>query len=226
MAGEDFGGPNRTAIEDQIREIVWELAFQGIIVPGFDSSSQAGLPWFKLTDWGERSLERGEYLPYDATLFMERLRNEVPAVDPLIVMYLTEGLRCFRFGAFIASAVMVGVATEQMILLLKDAVYNSLNSPEKKSKFEKEAREKIKRIHTAIWNRLDPVRENMPYGLSEAIGVEFTAIFEMVRRTRNGAGHPTGTNIERHEAEALLLLFPTHVKTVYAVIGWLKTAEI
>jgi hypothetical protein len=226
MAGEEFAGPNRTTIEDQVREIVWELTFQGIIVPGFDSGSQAGFPWFKVTDWGKHSLELGEYLPYDATLFIERLHNEVPLVDRLVVLYITEALKCFRFGLFIASAVMVGVAAEQMIYVLKDAVSNSLGGADKKRKFEADARDTIKRVHAATWKRLEPVREQMPDGLSEAIGVELAAIFEMVRRTRNEAGHPTGKNIERHEAEALLLLLPTHIKTVYAVIEWLKTTKL
>lgn len=226
MAGEDYAGPNKSMIEDQVREIVWELTFQGIIVPGFDSGSQASFPWFKLTDWGKHSLELGEYLPYDATLFLERLHKEVPTVDKLIVLYITEALKCFRFGVFIAAAMMVGVAAEQMILVLKEAVSSRLDSAEKKRKFDAEARETIKRVYTAIWKRLEPVREQMPDGLSEAIGVELTAIFEMVRRTRNEAGHPTGKNIERHEAEALLLLFPTHIKTVCAVVEWLKTTKL
>lgn len=226
MAGEEFAGPNRTTIEDQVREVVWELTFQGIVVPGVDSGSQAGFPWFKITDWGKHSLERGEYLPYDATLFIERLHNELPLVDKSILLYITEALKCFRFGAFIASAMMVGVAAEQMILLLKAAVSISLNSAEKKQKFEADARDTIKRIQNAIWKRLEPVREQMPDRLREAIGVELNAIFEIVRRTRNEAGHPTGRNIERHEAEALLLLFPTHLKTVYDVIEWLKKTKL
>jgi hypothetical protein len=226
LAGEDFNGPNKTTIEDQVREIVWELTFQGIIVPGFDSGSQASLPWFKVTDWGERSLKLGEYLPYDATLFMERLREEVPEVDRLIALYTSEALKCFRFGAFIASAVMVGVAAEQMILLLKEAVSNSLDSAEKKAKFERQAIETSKRVHDAIWKRLEPVREQMPGGLGGAIGIELTSIFEIVRRTRNEAGHPTGRDIQRHEVEALLLLLPTHIKTVYALIAWLKITKV
>ncbi len=31
-------------IEDEVREVVWELAFQGIIVPGIDNGQQASLP--------------------------------------------------------------------------------------------------------------------------------------------------------------------------------------
>jgi hypothetical protein len=226
MAGEDFNGPNGTTIADQVREIIWELAFQGIIVPGIDSGTQSSLPWFKITEWGKHSLERGEYLPHDATLYVERLRRELPLVDESIVLYITEALKCFRFGAFIASAVMVGVAAERMILVLKEGVSNRLDSEDKKKRFESAASDTIKRLYTATWKRLEPVREQMPDGLREAIGVELAAIFEVVRRTRNESGHPTGIKIDRHEAEALLLLFPTHIKTVYAVIDWLKTTSL
>src|SRR5271157_728894 len=68
-------------IEDEVREVVWELAFQGIIVPGIDNGQQASLPWFKITEWGKRCLEKGEYLPFDAGMFMERIRKEIPTLD-------------------------------------------------------------------------------------------------------------------------------------------------
>jgi hypothetical protein len=62
--------------------------------------------------------------------------------------------------------------------------------------------------------------------LRESVGVELAGVFELVRKTRNEAGHPTGRSIEREEAEALLLLFPAHAKTVYALIEWLATQQL
>lgn len=213
-------------IEDQVREVIWELAFQGVVVPGIDNGHQASLPWFKVTEWGKRCLEKGEYLPHDAGLFMERMRKEFPTLDTAIALYLTESLKCFRGATFVASAVMVGVAAEQMMLVLRKAVYDALSSPEKKKRFDDDAQGQIKRVYDAVWKRLDPVREQMPERLRESVGVELAGVFELVRKTRNEAGHPTGRSIEREEAEALLLLFPTYAKTVYAVIGWLANQEL
>jgi hypothetical protein len=101
-----------------------------------------------------------------------------------------------------------------------------LSSPEKKKRFDDDAQGQIKRIYDAVWKKLDPVREQMPETLRESVGVELAGVFELVRKTRNEAGHPTGRSIEREEAEALLLLFPTYSKTVYALIGWLATQQL
>jgi hypothetical protein len=213
-------------IEDEVREVVWELAFQGIIVPGIDNGQQASLPWFKITEWGKQCLEKGEYLPFDAGMFMERIRKEIPTLDVVIALYLVESLKCFRNGTFVASAVMVGVAAEQMMLVLRKAVSDALDSPEKKKRFDDDAQGQIKRIYDAVWKKLDPIREQMPEKLRESVGVELAGVFELVRKTRNEAGHPTGRIIDREEAEALLLLFPTYSKTVYAVTGWLATQQL
>jgi hypothetical protein len=213
-------------IEDEVREVVWELAFQGIIVPGIDNGQQASLPWFKITEWGKRCLENGEYLPFDAGMFIERIRKEIPTLDVIIALYLVESLKCFRNGTFVASAVMVGVAAEQMMLILRKAVHDALSSPEKKKRFDADSQGQIKRVYDAVWKKLDPVREQMPERLRESVGVELAGVFELVRKTRNEAGHPTGRSIEREEAEALLLLFPTYAKMFYAVIGWLTNQQL
>lgn len=226
LAHVDFSSKEREEVEDQLREIIWELTFQGIVVPGVDTGLQAGFPWFKITEWGQHSLGLGEYLPYDATLFIERLRKEIPNVDSFIVLYITEALKCFRFGAFTASAVMVGVSAERLMQMLKNAVSNALQTAEQKRKFDSDAQDSIKKTHRATWKKLEPLREQMPNSLGESVGLELNAIFEMTRRTRNEAGHPTGRSIERHEAEALLLLFPTHVKKSYELIAWLGRTKL
>lgn len=57
-----------------VREIVWELAYQGIIVPGA-GSRDASLPSFQVTEWGKKCLEGGEYLPFEAGQYLERLQQ-------------------------------------------------------------------------------------------------------------------------------------------------------
>jgi hypothetical protein len=91
---------------------------------------------------------------------------------------------------------MVGVAAEQMMLVMRKAVYDALASPEKKKRFDNEAQGQVKRIYDAVWKRLDPVREQMPERLRKSVGVELAGVFELVRKTRNEAGHPTGRSIE------------------------------
>ena len=87
---------------DAIREIIWSLIIQGIVVPGISGGGTYGenLPWFRVTDWGKRCLQDGEYLPYDTGQYISRLRTQIPKVYPTVILYLTEGLNCFRSGTY------------------------------------------------------------------------------------------------------------------------------
>ena len=107
------------------------------------------------------------------------------------------------------------------MLVLRKSVHAALDSNEKKQRFDDDAQGSIKRVYDSIWKKLDPVREQMPESLRDSLQVELDGIFGLIRKTRNEAGHPTGRSIEREEAEALLLLFPTHAKTVFSLTGWL-----
>ena len=51
-------------------------------------------------------------------------------------------------------------------------------------------------------------------------------IYELIRRTRNDAGHPTGKQMERYETHALLLLFPTYCRTAHDLMDWLAVNAV
>jgi hypothetical protein len=218
-------------IADPLRELVWQLIIQGIIVPGVGiggATRSAELPLFQITEWGKRCLECGEFLPYDTGQFVNRLRMKVPSVDEVVVLYMTEALQSFRGGTYLASAVIVGVASEKVLLNLRDAIESALDTPQKKQRFAADTKAKsIKRIHDTIQKRLDPVMQRISTDLNkEDISAELSGIFDLIRKTRNDAGHPTGRIVEREEAFGLLQLFPSHCQVSHDVIGWLKTQKI
>lgn len=220
-----------SSIADPLREILWQLIIQGIIVPGVGmggATGEAGLPFFQITDWGKRCLEIGEFLPYDTGEFIARLKSKVPSVDQVVLLYLTEALQCFRAGTYLGSAVMVGVASEKILIVLRDAIQSALDTQQKKTKFSADTTGKsVKRLFEEIQKRLDPVLEQICSALNkEDINAELGGVFDLIRKTRNDAGHPTGRSIEREEAFALLQLFPAYCKSSYDVIGWLKTNPI
>ncbi len=66
---------------DRIREIVWGLVIQGIVVPGA-STMQPELPFMQISEWGKRCLAEGEYLPHDAGLYVSRLKSQIGARVP------------------------------------------------------------------------------------------------------------------------------------------------
>lgn len=211
-------------IANPVREIAWQLIIQGIIVPGVGlggGSGQADLPFFQITEWGKRCLELGEFLPYDTGQFIDRLKTKIPPVDQSVIVYLTESLQCFRAGAYLGSAVMLGVACERIVLILRDAVEAAISTPQRKEKFS------VRRLFEQIQKRLDPCMAQISADLNkEDIKAELSGIFDLIRKTRNDAGHPTGRNVEREEALALLQLFPSYCKVAYDVMNWLKANTI
>lgn len=197
--------------KDQIREIIWGLVIQGIVVPGA-STQQASLPFMQITEWGKKCLEDGEYLPHDAGQYISRLNSQIQGVDKYILLYLQDSLAAFRSGAYLASAVMTGVACERTLLLLRDSVGNALSTQQSKTSFaSKTKNQQVRRVFDEIWKRLDPVHEKLAADLGkEDAKAELSGSFDLIRKTRNDAGHPTGRSISREEAHNLLLLFPQY----------------
>ena len=124
------------ADEDAIRECIWGLIIQGVVVPGVSNDAySASLPWVQVTEWGKTCLATGEYTPYDTGLFLNKLKTLIPGLDPGIEFYLKEALNSFRSGNYLATAVMTGVAAERVLVLLRDAILHAISEPTRKKKF-------------------------------------------------------------------------------------------
>ena len=121
---------------ERIRQLFWEFFVQGIVVIGRDDQN-AVWPWYTITEWGKKVLEAGEVVPHDPVGYIERVRSENPNLDPVMEFYLQESLQCFLTGTYNACAVMLGVASEKLILNLVDAVASALPTPPRQEKFKK-----------------------------------------------------------------------------------------
>lgn len=74
--------------------------------------------------------------------------------------------------------------------------------------------------------RLKSPSTPLPAEIQSVLTQQIDGIYDLIRRTRNEAGHPTGRRMERDETHALLLLFPTYCKTVHELMEWLATNKI
>jgi hypothetical protein len=223
-----LASPNLTdipaSLQNEVRGVIWDLIIQGIIVPGVPNQlGSSGLPAFVITDWGKKCLETQEYVSYDAGQYIERIRVAIPDLDATVLLYLKDALSSFRVGAYLSSAVMTGVASEKVLLLLRDGIELALPTPDRKKKFAADTKGiSISRVFQEIWKRLEPNQEALAQDMGrEDVKAELSGIFDLIRKTRNDAGHPTGRQISRDEADSLLHLFPVYCKTAYATLKWL-----
>jgi hypothetical protein len=149
------------------------------------------------------------------------LRDAIPAIHADILRYCEEALLCFRYGALLASAVMLGCAAEKAALLLIDAFGKAIADPTKRAKYEKEIDHwVISTKYKTLWKRLEPLIPTLPQDLGDGLHTILDRVFDLIRVTRNDAGHPTGKAIEREVILGNYILFPSYCKRVYGLIDY------
>jgi hypothetical protein len=211
----------------KLHDIFWELLVQGILAPGFNSDN-VKLPFIHVTDYGKKCIEANSILPHDPDGYLKRLTNLVgQPIDDTVMTYVREGLLTFLGGYNLAATVMLGVASEQCIDLLIEAYSNAIAIPNQKSAFEK----KINQAGRKVKNRFDAIRNelillNLPSPLKDALDIQLSGIFTLIRCSRNDAGHPTCRVIDRDMAHGNFLLFPQYCKRVYDLIEYFKANPV
>jgi hypothetical protein len=213
------------AVQSADRELAcqmfYELALDGVIVPGIGPNTNSLLSWpfYRVTEYGKQVLGTPEYQPHDPGGYIKRLRTEIPAVDGTIVRYLDESLACFQRRTLLASAVMLGCAAEKAALLLVDVFGTAIRDPVKQQQYEKETKNwMISRKYDALWKRLEPLAKGLPKELGDDLHTILDRVFDLIRTTRNEAGHPTGKIVDRDVMTANLILFPSYCRRVYCLI--------
>ncbi len=207
-----------------ILEVIWSLIVQGILVPGLDDANQSW-PFLRLSEYGRRCVEEDHLLPHDPDGFLQEFHQAVPDADPVIVDYLTESLQCFIHGLNRAAAVMLGGASEQAILLLVKGFANSFADATKRKRFESDIQksQSIFRSFEHFEKQFALIKGCLPKNLTDNIDSLLRGIFDLIRNSRNDAGHPaSGTLVDRDVVYSHLRLFIPYCTRIYDLIGWFE----
>jgi hypothetical protein len=190
-----------------IWEALWGLMGDGLIF--LDPSGQAqGSTWdnwhWRPTRAGRQTAESGTWEPRDPARFMARLRERVPGIAAEALAYFDEALRAFNARCFLASSVMLGVATEQVFGRLASAfVAARPGETDRLNRLLSDSSSHYRRFDE-FRKRLEPIRATVPEGLADAITLD--AVADLLRVTRNAAGHPTGQRVDEETAYAHLVM--------------------
>jgi len=217
-----------TEVDRLFPGVIWELLLREVFVPGRVGFPNETLPRMMITSYGEECMKAGELTPNDPEGFLKRIKAESPTIDAVTILYLGEALQTFKFGNFLATAVMVGVAAESILQKVVEAVKNALDTPTKKGSFETalNRRRTAKNHHEQVIACLKNSTTPLPTEFDEVLFLHIEGIFHIIRRTRNDAGHPSGTKLERSEANGLLAMFPPYCKTAHRLTEWLASNPI
>lgn len=203
--GATLDAPDR----EKAREVFWSLIVQGVIFPGGDQHNE-NLPWFALTEYGRTVVSSPDPVPHDPDRYLEHVADLAPNIDEIASSYLEEGLECFQRGVYRASLVMLGVASEKMMLDLAEAIAGSIPEAEATKLRNVIERRRISAIYEATMKLLQPrlKLKQLPRALSDGLEAQLNGVFTVIRVHRNEAGHPTGRVVDQITALGLYSSFP------------------
>ena len=116
---ENFGDTDGPS-DSEIAQAFWRLVSFGLIFPKFE-----GVPMTvqaDLTPRGRAVALDSSFDPDFPPKYLERLRERVPLIGLVAEKYVREAMDTFAAGAYLATAVMLGVASEGMILEMAEAL--------------------------------------------------------------------------------------------------------
>jgi hypothetical protein len=212
---------------EKTRQVLWDFVLEGLVFPGA-SVNQPDVHFLKRTIYGRETLERGYPTPYDPDRYLASLQTEVPGVDSTILTYATESLQTFLRGNLLASTVMLGVASEKAVLILIDEYVKAIQDPSRRGSVQAkfDARFSIIRKFQLLRAEFDAIKGQMRGNVPDDLDIQLDGVFNLIRNTRNDAGHPTGVAMDRRRAYANLQLFTPYCKTVYAMISYFQRNPI
>jgi hypothetical protein len=216
-----------TVDREKVRQIINELVIEGVLSWGTDEMN-TGLPWFTITEYGRSVIDNGTPQPYDPDGFLAYLKSRVSNIDDIIIIYMTEALQTLRRNNLLSAAVMTGVASERAFELLLDAIAKSVTGPGQTEKFEKlkndtRTKRRFDEVKRVIMQKIPEKKRNE---IDENLESDLDGNFNLIRITRNDAGHPTGKIPRREQVFVNLQLFVPYCICVYGLIDYLKTNNI
>jgi hypothetical protein len=195
--------------QQQVMEILWQLLADGLVYVDYGRSASQHWSW-ELTQRGKAVMEgASEFEPHDPEGYLSALKRRIPDLDPGILHYVAESVRAFNSQCFLASTVMLGVAAERGFQTLGEAFANWLPASESQAfgKIFENARTTYVEKFREFRKRLEPHKPDLPVEFTENMSLNLDVVLDLLRVSRNEAGHPTGKRVIEGDAYTSLQMF-------------------
>lgn len=163
----------------------------------------------------------GTVLPFEIERFPERIREKIPDCDPVIVRFVEEAITCFKSNALLATAFMLGAASERSINLLIECYADAIADQGNRDKFRSRINgrtisaryDEFKKSYAGCKSK--PTDGVLAQDLDTVIG----GTFHFCRVTRNEVGHPQIVpDLDAGVILANLGHFVTYIERIYALM--------
>jgi hypothetical protein len=187
----------------RFRETVWALIIEGIIAIGKDAYNDMW-PWMSLTEYGETVIQGAQVTPYDPVGYIDALSASAP-LDAVEQRYLSQALAAFRTNLPDAAAVMLGAASEHLMMTVGERIEHS--DPAEAVNARRALDGPALPLLRWLQAYFDLRRSRLDRHLRESLSVTFAGVASLIRNTRNDAGHPALSPVTREQVFVNLQLF-------------------
>jgi hypothetical protein len=182
-------------VPPQLRMVAAET-FQFLLQNGFAIPMSADFPRhapngpvYSISERGREWAQSGDPPVEDENGYIKHLLELVPQPDPVVLQYVTEGLRSIERRTYFAAAVMLGVASEAAIYNLGDALLKAVQQ-EKKRKELSELIDRRRLGGLLIWIGKFVADTKEVQKTFNGIEIHLMSLFDSIRIQRNDAVHP------------------------------------
>lgn len=212
----------------RLKHVIWDLILERVLVPSTANprSLNDGWPFLSITDHGQKVIEEQRPVPYDPDGYLARLHQNTGGLHGTVTAYLSEALTTFRTGNTMASAVMLGAASEMLFVELCESIGDSLAAPNEQSAFRDKTGQRKKMVQRvqAVSGWLSQKRSQLPEEWKSTERHQLVQkIADLIRKRRNDTGHPQDPpeRPSHEEMYALLMIFPDYCEKLYSLKNWL-----
>jgi len=191
----------------------------------YDFEFGFGAGWVVLTDYGKRCIQENRILPHDPQGYLADLQRRCGALDPEVEVLAHESLLTFQANCLVASVILIGAASEQLIWVLfvsyRDAHQAQADRDRLDQEWESGNRRSITQKFRWLWQKLEARRAELNNAGRLWDGTQglIQATFDALRTARNEAVHQN-RQFERIEANEFLFLFTPYTERIYSLINY------
>jgi hypothetical protein len=235
-SGMNYDGPTtlqevakRLQIEQRSKEAeVLVVAFNDLFRIGYlawgRSDLHTGPPHYMVTEAGRAALAIAGRSPFNPPGYLAYLDVVAPGMSPVAISYVQEALETFRCQNFRATSVMIGAASEDVVLSIRNDLITRMRSLSHTIHGDLQARQ-IATVLRQITRHFDGKTGLMPSALEESYKLYWQNFSNYIRQVRNDAGHPALLNaLTEPNAHAALYMFPELAGLAEKLSGWILSA--
>lgn len=199
------------------REIVQDLENIGFIYEGEGfHGSEAIYPRYTITEYGKEAILKDDWLPYDPDGYLKALKTKIPNIDDITLAYIGEAVSAYNHRHLLSATLTIGVASENLMLLLIEAYANWISDEKRKDSFRKRIEEKFISAQYKEFKKefLGDVK-SFSKDIQTNWETYLDGIFNFIRLNRNDAGHPTGKQFDAKVVYANLQVFSEYSQFIF-----------